>query len=156
MIEILQHKTGRIVKWWTRSRYGHTSIRVDDWIYEARFSTGVTRRYAFPSKHPSREKVDVFRLRVALSPRQELQLWKFLDAQVGKKYDWWMAVGGFGLRLTREARKSRGKWFCSEIVYAALEKVGAYLFNRTEPFEVPPGLLTRSPSLVLCETDVLR
>lgn len=42
-------------------------------------------------------------------------------------------------------RESAGKWFCSELVFAAFQAAGIDLLARTEAWEVSPGLLLRIP-----------
>jgi hypothetical protein len=39
------------------------------------------------------------------------------------------------------------RWFCSELVFAALAHAGVHLFARIEPWAVSPGLLAISPLL---------
>lgn len=74
----------------------------------------------------------------------------FAFAQIGKRYDYTM-VARFVTRR-QESRKSSGKWFCSELVFASVCKAGLDLFRATEPWEVSPGLLARSPFLALHRT----
>jgi uncharacterized protein YycO len=66
----------------------------------------------------------------------------WLLQQVGKKYDFIM-VFAFFTRHSQESRKSAEKWFCSELAYAYMEKLGLPLFKRTEPWEITPDMLKR-------------
>lgn len=70
---------------------------------------------------------------------------RFLLDELDKSYDY-----GSVLRfVSREqaARRDSGKWFCSELVFAALQKGGLNLLSRIEPWAVSPGLLAYSPYL---------
>src|SRR5690606_21875536 len=90
-------------------------------------------------------EADRYYLNIPLGADEVLRLRGFLEKQTGKSYDYRM-VFRFITRL-QETRKSRGKWFCSELVFAALQQCGIDLLSRTEPWEVSPGLLARSPYL---------
>jgi uncharacterized protein YycO len=134
----------RLIRWQTRGRYDHASIVVDGVLYEALQGRGVVQsRAVLDCRRHDRFHTWVDEERLA-----ELQ--NFLTAQVGKPYDWTMVLRFISRR--QESRKSKGKWFCSELVFAALNKGGCNLFKRTEPWEVSPGLIARSPCL-LCLSD---
>jgi uncharacterized protein YycO len=90
------------------------------------------------------EAVDLF-LVDGLTETQEEDVAWFLFQQLGKPYDWTM-VARFVTRRD-ESRASSGKWFCSELVYAAFKQAGVPLLRATEPWEVSPGLLAKSPLL---------
>lgn len=134
---------GSPVMWQTRGPYSHAAIQIGDRVYESRFLTGVVNRQ-FGAKD-----ILADRYVVELTDVQIPRLEKWLDEQVGKKYDLTM-VFRFITRM-QEARRSSGKWFCSEYVYAGFQKVGVELLARTEPWEVSPNLLRRSPKLRLEE-----
>jgi len=51
------------------------------------------------------------------------------------------------------SRASRGKWFCSELAFAAARKGGVHLLKNVEPWEVSPGGLSRSPLLTKITED---
>ena len=77
----------------------------------------------------------------------------WLDTQNGKPYDYSMIVR-FVTRQD-EARGSSGKWFCSELVTAALYRLGARPFNpeRCRPWMVSPNTLRLSPLLVAIDRE---
>jgi len=140
------------IRWQTRGAYAHVALLVPDegelacgYLYEARPDRGVVRRYT--SLYRERERGATV-LAVA-APLNRDALLAFAARQVGKPYDFTM-VCRFVSRQN-EARKSSGKWFCSELVFAALAEAGVRLFARTEPWEVSPALLARSPLLVEVE-----
>src|SRR5262245_16673912 len=113
----------RLIRWQTRSHYSHASIVLPDGThYEAREGKGVLRHRSFTLTNSS-EKVE--RFAVGLSEIQFAKLAAFLDSQVGKPYDWTM-VARFITRR-QASRSTAGKWFCSELVFAALEAAGVSL-----------------------------
>ena len=67
----------------------------------------------------------------------------FALAEVGKGYDYW-AIVRF---VSRRRMPDNDRWFCSELVFAALAHVGVRIFERIEPWAVSPGLLAISPLL---------
>lgn len=134
-----------LIKWQTNSEYSHASIVVTDnngisRLYEAREFKGVLSRLAI-----DQEDYDEFMVK-DITRNQELGIIEFLERQIGKKYDYWLILQ-FVAR-NQNTRKASGKWICSELVYAALRKVGIELLARTEPVYVSPGLLARSPLLL--------
>jgi uncharacterized protein YycO len=127
------------IRWQTRSEYSHVAIALGGVLYEAREFRGTIKRAV---EVADLREADRFTLRAHPAPEQVQCMREFLEKQVGKPYDYRM-VARFISRL-QETRKSRGKWFCSELVFAALQVGGVHLLARTEPWEVSPGLLTRS------------
>lgn len=126
-----------MIRWQTRSEYSHASVRINDrQIIEAVEGQGV-----IVSPLPSLELAD--RFEVNTSMEQAIAIKQFLFAQVGKNYDYTM-VARF-LTRRQETRKSTGKWFCSELAFAAFMHAGVALLARTEPWEASPGLLAKSP-----------
>jgi hypothetical protein len=94
--------------------------------------------------YPPEKDVDVFSI-VGWSDAHEARALEFLKPQIGKGYDKTMVVRF--LTRFQESRKSKGKWFCSELAFAAVREGGVELFARTEPWEVSPGMLNRSVRL---------
>lgn len=140
--------TGRVISFVTRSPYSHTSIDVRGGRYEALLGIGVTHRYA--ADDPSIAEVCT----IDLTGEQETELEQFLLEQISKPYDLkavlqFLAVlrliAGDNPHEVQEARKKRGRWFCSELIFAALQHVGVQLLERIEPWQVSPGLLALSP-----------
>ena len=132
----------RLIQWQTRSPYSHASLSLaDNEIYESREGHGVRCLSALPAG----ERIDQFDFPHSDDAARCLRPW--LISQLGKPYDWTMVLRF----ITREqySREAKGHWFCSELVYAALRKIGIELLARCEPWEVSPGLLSRSPLLKL-------
>jgi uncharacterized protein YycO len=133
----------RLIRWQTRSEYSHASILLATGEhYEAREGKGVLKHARFTLTNKS-EAVDYFAL--PLNAVQYDRLVAFLEKQVGKGYDWTMVARFVSRR--QESRASTEKWFCSELAYAAVMVAGRDLLRETEPWEVSPGLLGRSPLL---------
>jgi uncharacterized protein YycO len=139
----------KLIEWQTRSPYSHCAVYYAGWVYEAREFKGV-RTWHAPDRPEELEKLmqskfDIFD--VPTTPAQDAIILEFLRGQIGKRYDY-LSVLRF---LTREkaARESSTSWFCSELVFAAFLQAGIALLARSQPWEVSPGLLARSPSLKL-------
>lgn len=130
---------GSPIRWQTRSPYSHASINSAGLIYEARTHSGV--RVRMPDN--SEDAADRYAITVNDVNAIRMDVW--LQAQVGKPYDFTMVLRFLTRR--QESRRSCGKWFCSELVYAAFHHIGIDLLANTEPWEVSPGLLGRSPLL---------
>lgn len=75
---------------------------------------------------------------------QKAEIESYLKAQVGKPYD---LMGLFGFPLRRKNIQDPDKFFCSELVFTALKQAGIELLQDTDPSEVSPRLLLRSPLL---------
>ncbi len=141
---------GRLIRWQTRSPWSHALLvygpdgRSDQWqVIEAVAGKGVIQR-PFDIRGEDHQ-VTLFRVCHPRAAEHEDRVIAFAQRQVGKPYDWTMVIR-FVTRK-QEARESSGKWFCSEMAYAALWYNGLSLLRDTKPWEVSPGLLARSPAL---------
>lgn len=133
-----------LIRWQQRGRYAHASLLVDGTLYES-VSKGGVRAVGAAAYESSYRDGSIVQAPVYLIDTQVEELKRWLDQQVGKGYDF-RSIVRF---LTRKA-ENRGadrRWFCSELVVAALNHVGHYPFHNTAPWEVSPGLLARSPML---------
>lgn len=134
----------KLIRWQTRSVYSHAGVVLPDGKFiESREGKGVLEHDQLVVAN--NEEVDLFH--VMVSDDQALLLSRFLRSQLGKPYDWTM-VARFITR-EQETRSSTGKWFCSELVFAAFLEANVELLRDTHPWEVSPGLLARSPLLKL-------
>jgi hypothetical protein len=126
-------------------------IRPDGRLIEAWQGEGLTLlalRGKVQDVRTAAERLDADTLQlgcVLLDYEAWLAAMTFAQAQVGKSYDY-LQVVRFVSR-TREDRKTAGKWFCSELAYAAAEKGGMPLHAHTAPYEVSPPLFVRSTRL---------
>lgn len=143
---------GRIIRWASRGRFAHVSILIplypeahyedeDVIIYEAREGRGV--QAGGPYLHLG-ETVDLYSLTV--TAQQFAAACSWLEAQVGKKYDW-LAIAGFVLRRNQQLRKGEGIWFCSELAAALAQHIGQPLFRDTAPYQITPVWFARSTVL---------
>lgn len=143
MVKVILYRTKgfipALIKWQSRGPYCHASIVAGGFVYESHLETGVVRRAISDEDMLS----DWFK--VEADPQQEFDMCKFLNDQVGKKYDLTM-IARF-LTRRQEHRAQQGKWFCSELVVAALNAGGIWPFARTQPWEVSPNMLAKSPLL---------
>lgn len=128
-----------LVRWQTRSVYSHCAIQLPDGrILESWQGSGVqVRRLA--------DWAGVERFRVAgITATQWGRAVSFAEAQVGAGYDY-ISVLRF---VSRRHAPDNGRWFCSELVAAALQVAGVQLLARVDPAEVSPAMLSWSPLLV--------
>jgi uncharacterized protein YycO len=149
MISVLSYSgkgpMSKLIKWQTRSKYSHSAIMISNGFSTLMFESNppeVTQLLGEPAIVRAESAVSILHPTVEVD---EDRMFRWLTKQVGKKYDKTMVVR-FVTRK-QETRKSREKWFCSELVYAAFKHVGVDLFRDTEPWEVSPGMLARSPLL---------
>ncbi len=155
-MQIALHKgsgwISRLIQWQTRSPYSHASILTGFGdVFEAREFQGVLKTARRNWRLPAGESVDIFGVEINGNRRQrERQIIRFLHRQLDKPYDYRMVLRFISRRS--QDRRTVGKWFCSELVYAAFQKAGINLLARTEPWEVSPGLLARSPLLTYITT----
>lgn len=161
---------GKAIQWQTRSVYSHAALvfeaadvrfhMPDFWpregrevpvfgrvVIESREFKGVWARGLNHGRDWS-EGIDLFQVEV--TPEEWLRVFGFARGQIGKGYDYLMVLRFVSRR--QESRRSSGKWFCSELVFAAFQKAGIDLLARTEPWEVSPGMLSRSTRLIYDET----
>ncbi len=128
----------KLIEWETRSPYCHAGIILrSGQLIESVEPTGVRMRQF--SQDPN-EPAELF----MVDGIDEDKVEKFLIAQLGLPYA--MAdIVGF---LTRDNKdEARGKWFCSELVFAAIEEGGVTLLRGVPPYMVSPGMLGLSPLL---------
>lgn len=118
---------GRLIRLGTMSDCNHVAIAVEGRWFEAQFQKGVveTTQEEFSLAWNLKEEFTV------LLPRPEATV-EFLQAQLGKKYDWAAVLA----MPFRGSWQWPNRWFCSELVAAALEAGGfefAFKPNRVTP-----------------------
>ncbi len=99
------------IRWWTKSAFSHVAPCIDDVVYDAFWSTGVTRR-AKRALHPNEVEVEL--------PGADADYWKaWLDQQVGKPYD---KASIIVIGLTKRSPhwlhvyvSRQGEWICSRL-----------------------------------------
>ncbi len=129
---------GSAIKWQTRGKYSHAAVSFGNHLFEAKEFVGTVLR----DMNEGDRKSDIFEITKSFNKGLSKE---FLGAQIGKPYDYGMVLRFLSRR--QETRRSRGRWFCSELVYAAVAVGGLNLFRDTEPWEVSPSFLARSPFL---------
>ena len=131
----------RAIEWDTRSPYCHAAIvQTDGSVIESIEGVGVHRIDAIPQG----DTYDLFTVQ-GLTEAGEMAVERFLGAQLGLPYAN-LDIIGF---ITRSGvQEDRGAWFCSELVFAAIEAGGVSLLSRIAPFQVSPGMLALSPLLI--------
>ncbi len=117
----------RLIRWYSRSPYSHaefawplTKRNPREWL-GAQPRGGVQVR---PANYLGAVPYDVFALEVSQSQARRLE--RFLLDQVGKPYDW-RAIINMG--VFQHDVSTWSKWFCSELVFGALAKVGAWILR---------------------------
>jgi uncharacterized protein YycO len=144
MIELLFYKPanliGKLVCWQTRSQFCHVAVHFEDCtVIEALYKDGVIKR-----NYDKDKDTDCITLRICVDKTAEESIHCWLENQVGKPYDY-LAILRF---LSRRKMYSNNRWFCSELAYEAFQQAGVNLLKHTQPWEVSPGLLLRSPLLM--------
>ena len=141
--------TSKFIKTFTWSELSHTSailIRSKQ-VIEA-WSGGITKR-SITTGHAAGTIINIYKVPCTLNQRNKF--YNFMEAQIGKKYDF-VGILGLPLRLDIE---NETKWFCSELVFSAALNAGITLLARIEPYKVTPGILNTSPLLEFVETLTL-
>jgi len=131
----------RLIRWQTRGDYSHAALHCDGEAIEAWHRGGV-QRGPIGHLHKKGTVIDIFKVNKLYTNTLTKA---FAVEQVGKPYDFTM-VGRFVSRRG-VSRRSKKKWFCSELVFDAFVEGGLRLFKNTQGWEVSPDLLKRSPYL---------
>lgn len=134
----------KLIRWRTWSKYSHASWILDSGEVIEAWWGGVRLKPCIDSDHTDRTQIDLFRINLTRRQREGVE--EFLMAQVGKKYDF-RSIAKFVSRRA-EVAADQDKWFCSELVFAALASVNRAPLARVPAFKVSPGLLAVSPMLI--------
>jgi len=131
----------KTILFFSRGGYTHAAIILpDDTVIEAYPFRGIRSRKSLTDQMGD-AKVEIYD--VATTPEQDKIITDFLRKQIGKGYDYWN-IFGFVFHTTHEGRTSRGRWFCSELVFAAFQEAGINLLARVEAWKVSPTILSFS------------
>lgn len=128
----------RLIRWQTRGGYSHAAILFADGVLvESMQFVGVRARTYDPA-----EGADEFEIS-DITASQIARVREFLTEHLGCGYDYWAII-----RFIDRARMpDNDRWFCSELVFAALRLAGISLLLRIEDWAVSPGMLAVSPLL---------
>lgn len=131
----------KVVRWQTRSPYSHAALLLPcgQRVIESYPGRGVRVRHLLAGDWPH---IDLYEVE-GLTPDLSRQVLAFAERERGKPYDW-RSVLRF---VTRTPARLNGRWFCSELVYAALAHVHIHLLARIEAHNVSPGMLALSHHL---------
>jgi uncharacterized protein YycO len=156
MVLIQMHKGtslfSRLIRWFSRSTYSHVSV----WFVDLTDPHGGTVIESIEPNGVREVPADWYRAargdgRITLyAYRHPMNTWEqhamaaCMRKEIGAAYDW---AGVFRF-VTRRRHAHDDRWFCSEIAAHASAAAGRPLFEQTEPWEVQPGDIPRSPVLV--------
>lgn len=119
--------TSKLIRFFTMGKWSHCGILVDDVVYEAVFE-GVQKSSISDFEYNATEMV------VKEYPVTSIKrVIDFLELQIGAEYDY---HGAYGMHIQDYDFQHDDKWFCSELVAAALTIGGL------NPFSVPPHRVT--------------
>jgi uncharacterized protein YycO len=129
----------RLIEAFTWGPISHVAVRDPETgcVWEA-WQGGVKRSPSISTLHTERTQVDVYA--VDLTDAQHEIVTGFLEAQVGRPYDY-RGIASFLLRINVG---KTGAWFCSELAQAAFAKASIMLL-RCQPFKATPTMLSYSP-----------
>ena len=135
----------KLICFFSRGEYSHSAITCyDGTTFEAK-PFEIVKESSIINGQSRQQVIHLFLLET--TPQQDLDIKEFLKRQVGKKYDY-LSIFGIIVDTTREGRKASKRWFCSELVFAALEKAGILLLERTYPWKVTPVMISLSNKLI--------
>ena len=131
----------RLIRFWTRGPYNHVEIRITDeqghwWQLNADNIKGVVWRPA-DANYPS-DVWDAVTLSEGAGDFEEVA--ELAAREKGCGYDWVGILFAQILPLRREHPK---KWFCSELVVAAMQECGYPQVLRKRPCSLSPNSLWR-------------
>lgn len=130
----------RLIRFQTRSKYSHVAVMLDDGsMVEAWHKGGVLHRDDPFDGHSPGTLIDVYGIQSHYDP-QRVQ--DYLQAQLGKKYDWW-SVARF---VSRRHAKKNNRLFCSELALEAFAYGGLRLLHGISA-EMSPRDVSISPRL---------
>jgi uncharacterized protein YycO len=133
-----------LIRWQSRSPYSHAALLMPDGrIVESWQGSGV--RIKSVKDWTDIEIYDV----VAMDDFAWSLALDFAADLVGSGYDY-KAVMRF---VSRRPASDNERWFCSELVFAALQSAGISLLSRISAAAVSPGMLALSPLLVRREVQ---
>jgi len=128
----------RLIRWQTRSQYSHAALTRarSNVVLESWQGKGVREKRLMDWR-------DVTRFDVDCTEEQGNAAWQVADGKIGAGYDY-RAIFRF---MSRRKHKVNTKWFCSELVFVALQCAGVNLLERIPASHVSPGMLALSPLL---------
>lgn len=133
-----------VIRMQTRGQYSHAALLTDDGrVIESWPGEGVRVRMISDWRGIDAFSVD------RMSPMRWQWAIDYVMREVGCKYDW-RNVCRF---ISRREAAHNERWFCSELVFAALADVGVTLLRGIAPCAVSPQMLSLSPLLLPIKTE---
>lgn len=102
----------KVISWWTWSLYSHVELVFKDGLCFTSSSRDGGVRF---KNIPLTEKW--FVIEIGSDKEEEIREW--CETELGKAYDW---LGAIGCGIGMPCLQSDDKWFCSEVVGAALNE----------------------------------
>jgi uncharacterized protein YycO len=137
---------GHIICFISRGQYSHCGLLLDDNSFiEALPFTKVRHISQLDAKRYNVKITKAFQ--VNTTPEERKSMTDFLMLQIGKSYDYW-SIFGIIWNGSDAGRKMYKKWFCSEIVFAAFQKVNINLLEDIPAWKTTPVLLSYSDKLI--------
>ncbi len=134
----------KLIKMWTSSEYFHVEIIIKDRWISSSPSVGAVYENQLHERSTKYDYVDV-----NVNGRKLRTVQKFIQSQIGKKYDW---PGIFFSQVINFDLDSRDKWFCSEIVAQILQIFGLDLSRPAN--EYSPGELYREVEKIITNKEL--
>ena len=133
-----------LIRWQTRGTVSHAAILLPDGnVLESMQGDGVRTRSCADVDWSTAQAFDV----VGMSDSRWDAAMKWIGspngAKMGDGYDY-LAVFRF---ITRHRQPPNNRWFCSELVFEALQSVGVNLLERIPASQVTPFDILTSPLL---------
>jgi uncharacterized protein YycO len=135
-----------VIKWFTRSKWSHVDIVLDSDLNNpdavligALAKTGVTK-YKLKERlaHAKRAKA----VKINVTPTMAEPALEWLEAQVGKDYDWGAIFFAIGLNRNWQSEEN---WFCSELGGTFADKCGMPVVDAEVYYRVTPQDIYNSP-----------
>ncbi|WP_448577461.1 YiiX/YebB-like N1pC/P60 family cysteine hydrolase [Thermosphaera sp.] len=133
----------RLIRWRTWSEYSHVALEIHRGEIVDAWKGGVRLIRSPFEGHDPETVVEAYEI-AGLRPEQAARAALFARAQIGKPYDYW---GVLRFIIRRDPTQPNDRWFCSELVFAALLHGGVRLLERVPAHRASPGDLARSPLL---------
>jgi uncharacterized protein YycO len=143
-----------LILYFSRGGYSHAAVILNDGsIIESKEFHGVRKRKNITDLLTKNYRIDIFD--VSTTEEQDKTIEDFLVKQLGKGYDYWSVIG-FVVYASKEGRRSYGRWFCSELVFAAFQKAGINLLDRVDAWKVSPTILSYNTKMNLSDSISFR
>jgi len=129
----------RFIRWWTKSQYSHVEIVLADDTWTAISPFLYARVASRVRTSVNIKEWDYLDFHLTAGEFQALK--NFISETTGDGYDW---IGMLISQLVPFTVKGKGKWYCSQWVFAALSYSGIVKSRFTKIIETPdlsPGRL---------------